>query len=112
MSRTVFVTSAEGETGKSTVAYGLLDLLSRQAGRIAVFRPVTAARRDKVVDLLLSHPAVDQSYEDAIGVTYDALHDDEQAALGMILQRRDAVAQNADVVLALGSDFADVSTGR
>lgn len=112
MSRSVFVTSAEGETGKSTVAYGLLDLLSRQAGRIAIFRPVTADRRDKVVDLLLTHPAVDQAYEDAIGVTYDELHDDEQAALGTILQRRDEIAANADVVLILGSDFADVSTGR
>ena len=44
MTRSVFVTSAEGETGKSTVAYGLLDLLSRQAGRIAIFRPVAIPR--------------------------------------------------------------------
>ena len=112
MTRSVFVTSAEGETGKSTVAYGLLDLLSRQAGRLAVFRPVSAPAGDKVVDLLLDHPAVAQEQRSAMGVTYDAVHDDEQAALATILQRYDEVAAHADLVLVLGSDFADVSSGR
>lgn len=112
MTRSVFVTSAEGETGKSTVAYGLLDLLSRQAGRIAIFRPVAASTRDKVVDLLLSHPAVEQAYDDALGVTYEQMHDDESGSLVAILQRYDEVSAGADLVLVLGSDFADVSTGR
>lgn len=112
MSRSVFVTSVEGETGKSTVAYGLLDLFSRQAGRLAVFRPITVDGRDGVLELLLSHPAIEQKYEDAIGVTYDVVHQDEQQALSTILDRYHAVAREADIVLILGSDFADVSTGR
>ncbi len=112
MTRSVFVTSAEGETGKSTVAYGLLDLLSRQAGRIAIFRPVATSSRDKVVDLLLSHPAVDQAYDEALGVTYDQMHDDESGSLATILARFDEVSADADLVMVLGSDFADVSTGR
>ena len=112
MSRSVFLTSVEGETGKSTVAYGLLDLLSRQAGRLAVFRPVTADRHDAVLELLLSHPAIEQSYEDAIGVTYDVVHNDQQQALGAILDAYQRVSADADIVLILGSDFADVTTGR
>ena len=112
MSRSVFVTSAEGETGKSTVAYGLLDLLSRQAGRVRIFRPLIPAHRDAVLELLLSHPAVDQSYDDAIGVSYDVVHNDDQDALSQILDRYQRVAADADVVLVVGSDFADVMTGR
>ena len=40
MSRSVYIASPEGLSGKSTVALGLVDLLSRQVGRVGVFRPV------------------------------------------------------------------------
>ena len=112
MSRSVFVTSAEGETGKSTVAYGLLDLLSRKVGKLAVFRPVIADRHDAVLELLLSHPAINQTYDDAVGVTYDVLHREHAGALSQILDRYHAVQEDADFVLVVGSDFDDVTTGR
>ena len=43
MGRSVYVASFEGYTGKSTVALGLLEQLSRRVGRIGVFRPVVRA---------------------------------------------------------------------
>ena len=36
----IYVTSAEGGTGKSTVVIGLLDALERTVGRVGVFRPI------------------------------------------------------------------------
>jgi BioD-like phosphotransacetylase family protein len=70
MSRSLFIASPEAKSGKSMVAYGLLDLLTRWVGRVGVFCPVTDALEavDPVVHLLLSHPAVDQPYDSAIGV--------------------------------------------
>jgi BioD-like phosphotransacetylase family protein len=40
VARSLYVTSPEAETGKGTVAVGAVDLLTRQVGRVGVFRPV------------------------------------------------------------------------
>ena len=62
MSRSVYIASPEGESGKSTVALGLLYLLSRQVGRVGIFRPVTESsdHTDRVVELLIAQPVVEQ----------------------------------------------------
>jgi phosphate acetyltransferase len=113
MSRSVYLTSPEGNTGKSTVAFGLLDQLTRTVKRVGVFRPVTkrSAGIDRVTELLLSHPAVDQDYETAIGISYDELHRDPDGALGEILRRFHLMADAFDIVVVIGSDYTDVSTG-
>ena len=49
MTRSVYVLSPEGLTGKSVVALGLLDALARTAGRVGVFRPLFDSRAE--VDL-------------------------------------------------------------
>jgi phosphate acetyltransferase len=116
MGSSVYVASVEGTTGKSTVALGVLHQLSRRVGRVAVFRPIVRADtathggRDYVLDLLISQDAVDQSYDDGVGVTYDEVHENPEAALDMIVQRYHAVAEKADAVLIVGSDYTDVGT--
>ncbi|MFP5316649.1 MAG: AAA family ATPase, partial [Actinomycetes bacterium] len=44
MLRSVYVASVEGYTGKSAVALGVLDTLSRRVERVGVYRPIV--RRD------------------------------------------------------------------
>lgn len=116
MGSSVYVASFEGFTGKSTVALGLLEQLSRRVGRVGVFRPVVRADtnahggRDYVLDLLTSHEAVTLSYDDCAGVTYDEVHDDPSAALDRIVERYHQVADQCDAVLVVGSDYTDVST--
>jgi phosphate acetyltransferase len=106
----------EGYTGKSTVALGVLEQLSRRVERVAVFRPIvrpdTAEHggRDYVLDLLTSHDAVPLSYEESVGVTYDEVHRDPDAALDRIVRRYRDVADRGDPVLILGSDYTDVGT--
>jgi phosphate acetyltransferase len=113
MSRSVYVASPEGNSGKSTVAFGLLDQLTRSVERVGVFRPVTktSTQTDGVVELLLSHPAVNQAYESTIGISYDALHRDPDGALGEILRRYYLIADDFDVIVVLGSDYTDIATG-
>ena len=112
MSRSLFIASPEAKSGKSMVAYGLLDLLSRRVGRVGVFCPVTDALEavDPVVHLLLSHPAVDQPYDSAIGVSYHALHADFDAALSRIVDRFGGLSARYDAVVVMGSDYTDVMT--
>ena len=40
MAHSIYITSAEGDTGKSTVALGVLDTLTRRVARVGVFRPI------------------------------------------------------------------------
>ena len=40
VSRSVYVASPDGLTGKSAVALGLVDALTREVGSVGVFRPL------------------------------------------------------------------------
>ncbi|QEO09696.1 phosphate acetyltransferase [Protaetiibacter larvae] len=108
----IYVTSAEGRTGKSTVAVGLLETLRASVPRVGVFRPIVRAdvERDYVLELLVAHASAGQSYEDCVGVDYDALHADPDAALATIVERFAEVEERCDAVLILGSDYTDVGT--
>ena len=46
VTRSVYVASPEGLTGKSAVALGLLDALTREVGSVGVFRPLTTVGSD------------------------------------------------------------------
>jgi phosphate acetyltransferase len=115
--RSIVIASPEGESGKSTVALGVLDLLVREGQRVGVFRPVsrateaedTSGRRDHVLELLLEHDGVDVGYDDAVGVTYADVHADPDAALSRIVSRFHDLAARCDSVVVLGTDYTDVA---
>ena len=119
--RSIYITSPEGDTGKSTVALGMLDLLVRQVQRVGVYRAVSRvpeppssdagadAPRDHVLEMLLAHEGVDITYEQAVGVTYDDVHADPDAALSRIVDRYHAVAERCDAVVVVGTDYTDVA---
>ena len=108
--------SPEGFTGKSAVALGLLDALTREVGSVGVFRPLTTTSSgsndiDLIVDLLVNQPGISQSYDEAIGVTYDAARADADEALHVIVERFGQLTDRFDVILVVGSDYTDVATG-
>ncbi|HEY6681938.1 MAG TPA: phosphate acetyltransferase, partial [Propionibacteriaceae bacterium] len=116
MSRSVYVASPEGLTGKSAVALGLLDALTREVGSVGVFRPLTTASSgsddiDLSVDLLVNQPGISQSYDEAIGVTYEAAREDADEALHIIVERFGQLTDRFEVILVIGSDYTDVATG-
>ncbi len=112
MAQSIFITSAEGHSGKSTVALGVLDVLRRATPRVGVFRAIarTTAERDYVLEMLLDHDGVDLSYDECIGVTYDDVRADPEAALATIVERYKAVEAQCDTVVILGSDYTDVGS--
>jgi len=116
VSRSVYVASPEGLTGKSAVALGLLDALTREVGSVGIFRPLTTVAQgsdgvDLIVDLLVSQPGIKQTYDEAIGVTYDAARTDADEAMHTIVERFGQLQDHYEVILVLGSDYTDVSTG-
>ncbi|PZF58586.1 phosphate acetyltransferase [Curtobacterium sp. MCBD17_034] len=112
MSTRIYITSAEGHTGKSTVALGVLETLARTVGRVGVFRPVarSTAERDYVLELLLQHTSAGIDYDDAVGVTYEDVHVDPDGALATIVNRFALVERQCDAVVVVGSDYTDVGS--
>jgi len=110
MATSVYVAAVEGFTGKSTVALGVLEQLSRRVARVAVYRPVVRgdAATDYVLDLLVSHDAVQLTYDECAGVTYADVHHDPEGALDRIVDRFHQVAAKVDAVVVVGSDYTDV----
>lgn len=111
MARSIYIASLEGHSGKSLVALGMLDALARNVQAPGVFRPVTRSTDgdDHVLQLLLAHDAVDLTYEDCVGVTYDDVHADPEAALATIVDRYRTVEQACEAVVIVGSDYTDVA---
>ena len=111
MARSIYITSTEGDSGKSTVALGITAALGRSVGRVGIFRPVArvADGSDYVVQLLLAHDGIDLTYEECVGVTYDDVHNDAEAALATIVSRYHDVARRSDAVVIVGTDYTDVS---
>lgn len=111
VSTKVYIASAEGDTGKSTVALGVLSLLSATGGRVGVFRPISragAGERDYLVEMLIEHASADIDYDDCIGVTYDQVHAAPDGAIAEIVARFHAVEALCDAVVIIGSDYTDV----
>ncbi len=126
----IYVAAAEGDTGKSTIALGILHRLAATVAKVGVFRPITRAGRgdrergeagrsgstpagddrDYILDLLLAHSTAGVPYERCIGVDYQQLHADRDAAIDDIVERYYAMADDCDAVVIVGSDYTDVAS--
>lgn len=107
----IYIASPEGDTGKSTIALGILHRLATNVAKVGVFRPITrlGEDRDYILELLLSQATAGLPYEDCVGVSYQQLHEDTESAIGDIVDRYHRVADQCDAVLIVGSDYTDVA---
>ena len=107
----IYIASPEGDTGKSTIALGILHKLAATVAKVGVFRPITrlGEERDYILELLLARTTVGLPYEQCVGVNYEQLHDDPDTAFADIVDRFHQVADRCDAVLIVGSDYTDVA---
>ncbi len=112
MAKSIYITSTEGRSGKSTVVLGVLDAIGQVTPRVGVFRAIARStrERDYVLEMLLDHVGVDLDYDECIGVTYDDVRRDADAALSTVVERFKAVEAKCDAVVIVGSDFTDVGS--
>jgi len=103
----VYLTGLEPGGGKSTVALGVMELLSRRVRRLGVFRPLVRREPDPIVELLAArYPLAAAGH----GVSYATAAELAAAGRGdelvaRIVERyREAVA-GTDAVVVIGTDF-------
>lgn len=107
----IYLAAAEGGTGKSVIALGVLHMLAASSARVGVFRPIVQSldEPDDQLELLLAHAtATLDDHTGCRGVTYQQVHADREGALGEIVARFHDVARQCDTVLVVGSDYTDV----
>ncbi|MEU6205193.1 phosphate acetyltransferase [Micromonospora musae] len=113
MARSVYLTSVGSGGGKSTIALGLAELLSRQVGRIGVFRPLIAGTGpDPILALLSERYRVDLPLADLAGATYaeaTTLVADgrREELISLIVERYRAIERQCSAMVVVGSDFDD-----
>lgn len=110
--RCIYIASAEGHTGKSLVALGLIELMVRRVRSVGVFRPVVRSldQEDEMGRRLVSALGPDTTKLLGIGVTYDDVHTDPEAALSKIVHHFNRLQSACDVVVVVGSDYTDVAS--
>lgn len=113
MTRSVYVTGIERGDGRQVVELGVMELLTRQVDRVGVFRPLVHANGpDRLFDLLRARYRLSQDpasgyglgYAEAAGIQADGGTDE---LVSRLVQRFHEVAREYEVVLVLGTDFAD-----
>jgi phosphate acetyltransferase len=114
--RNVYLAAIEPGSGKSVVALGLMEALSRRLGPVGYFRPVVESDSvpDGDIELLRHRFRLPQSYADSYAVTVDDLRamSDRgryELLLKRILEAFRRLDQATDVVLVEGGDFTGAS---
>ncbi|MBQ1071822.1 phosphate acetyltransferase [Micromonospora sp. C31] len=117
MARSVYLTSVGSGGGKSTIALGLAELLSRQVERIGAFRPLVRGHGpDPILALLSDRYRIELPLADLSGTSYaeaTALVADgrREELVSGIVERYREVERRCPAVVVVGSDFADGGDG-
>ncbi|NEA90088.1 phosphate acetyltransferase [Streptomyces sp. SID7958] len=112
MTRSVYVTGIDRGDGRQVVELGVMELLTRQVDRVGVFRPLVHDGPDRLFELLRARYRLTQDPATVYGMDY---HEAStlQAERGTdelvstLVDRFHRVARDYDVVLVLGTDYAD-----
>ena len=69
MSKSLYIATAEANSGKSIVSIGVMQALKGKVGRVAYFRPIISDQfeesMDNHIDTMLSYFSLEQTYQDS-----------------------------------------------
>jgi len=108
----VYLTAMGPASGKSIVALGLVELLSRRVSRVGFYRPIVQADPDNDLELIRSHYEVP---DERIGYAYTAAQRTDvgpanRAGMGRIVERYKQIESASDFVVVEGTDFTAASS--
>ncbi|GAA2447607.1 phosphate acetyltransferase [Streptomyces mauvecolor] len=112
MTRSVYVTGIDRGDGRQVIELGVMELLTRQVDRVGVFRPLVHDGPDRLFDLLRARYRLAQDAATVYGMDYheaSALQAEQgtDELVSRLVDRFHKVARDYEVVLVLGTDFAD-----
>lgn len=117
MADSLYIASIEPQSGKSVVALGIMEMLSRRVVRVGYFRPIipTAQKRDNDIELILQRYNLNQTYYETFAFTHNAVQtlsavSNSQSILKQIVGKYRQLQQKSRFVLCEGTDYTGVSS--
>ncbi len=117
MSKGIYVASAEPKVDKIIVVLGMMDLLSNQAQKVGLFRPIISdsIEPDPTIHLIRSRYNVTFPYPSMFGCTLEVAKEliaakqvDELHKI--MIEKYKALEAQCDIVLCAGSDFRSAAS--
>ena len=108
----VYLAAMGPASGKSIVALGLVELLSRRVSRVGFYRPIVQALPDNDLELIRSRYQVP---DERIGYAFTAAQRTDagpahRAGMGRIVERFKQIESASDFVVVEGTDFTGASS--
>jgi phosphate acetyltransferase len=116
MSKNLYIATMEPRAGKSVVALGIMEVLSRRLRKVGFFRPVIPdVERDNNIDLIQKRYDLKLPYEDMYGykhteAQYLTSTGQYDTLLKNILDQYKRLESKCDFVLCEGTDYTGVSS--
>ncbi|TFH14760.1 MAG: hypothetical protein E4H05_09050, partial [Acidimicrobiales bacterium] len=112
MAGAVYLTAMGPASGKSIVALGLVELLSRRVSRVGFYRPIVQALPDNDLELIRSQYQVP---DERIGYAFTAAQRTDvgpanRAGMERIVERFKQIESASDFVVVEGTDFTGASS--
>ncbi|MDX9835695.1 MAG: AAA family ATPase [Desulfobulbus sp.] len=114
MSNNLYVTATEARSGKSAIVLGVMQMIIKEIGSIAFFRPIIGdhvfGRVDHDVNLMLKYFKLQIPYEDTHAYTLSQARQlitsgKEELLYEIILKKYRQLSLKYDFVLCEGTDF-------
>ena len=116
MSNKLYIASMEARSGKSVVALGVMEMLSRRLNKIGFFRPVIPdVVKDNNINLISSRYLLEQPYEAMYAFNHDQAQDmvadgKYDTLLKTVLSKFKALERQCNYILCEGTDYSGVSS--
>ncbi len=117
MATSLYIAAIAPGSGKSVVALGLMELLSRRIRQVGYFRPIvhSAEVPDNNIRLIKSHFNLDLAYKEMFAYTHDEARNlvadgQEKTLLKNILAKYKQLQRQCQFVLCEGTDFTGVGS--
>jgi len=117
MANSLYIASIEPRSGKSVIALGIMEMLSRRVGRVGYFRPIIPSNSDpdNNIELIRQRYDLNQTYQESFALSHDAAQelfagDHSQEAMKHIVDRFKQLQMNSRFILCEGTDFTGVSS--
>lgn len=116
MAKSMYIVAIGPQSGKSVVALGLMELLSRRLRRVGYFRPIipSHAVADNNLQLIKNRYRLDFDYDEMFALSHDEAqhlsaegHADQ--ILKTILDKYKQLESKCDFILCEGTDFSGLS---
>jgi phosphate acetyltransferase len=112
MSNNLYIAASEAKAGKSLIALGFMELLSRHVEKIGFFRPIVKSEEevDSHIKLISERYKLPFSYHDMYGITsnqaVELVQDgDQDSLLSRVLDKYKKLERTCDFILIEGTDF-------